>query len=89
MLAKNRFVKDKFVRQKVNTVVVRSYILIALLSLFSLTASAETFDWAPEFNVGDAFPSFSMVDQDSNVQTNDRITGDSGYLVQFNRSVVW
>ena len=69
--------------------IVRSSILIALLSLFSLAALAEKFDWAPEFNVGDTFPTFSMADQDNNVQTNDRIAGENGYLVQFNRSVVW
>lgn len=68
---------------------VRSTVLIALLSLVSLTATAETFSWAPEFNVGDTFPTFSMVDQDSNVQTHDLVTGDNGYLIVFNRSVVW
>jgi hypothetical protein len=70
-------------------VVVRSSILIALLSLFSLTVTAETFSWAPEFNVGDSFPEFSRVDQDDNDQTNALVTGENGYLIQFNRSVVW
>jgi len=70
-------------------VVIRSSILIALLSLFSVTATAEVFAWAPEYQPGDVFPTFSMVDQDNNVQTNDIVAGKNGYLIQFNRSVVW
>jgi len=80
-------------------VVVRSSILIALLSLFSVTATAEAFDWAPQFNIGDSFPIFSLVDQDNLFQTNDvqtnnvqtsvLVNGENGYLIQFNRSVVW
>lgn len=47
------------------------------------------FEWAPEFNVGDAFPEFALRDQNGESQSSKTLQGDNGYLIQFNRSVVW
>tara|TARA_R110002072_G_scaffold7773_7_gene41626 strand:+ start:38658 stop:38897 length:240 start_codon:yes stop_codon:yes gene_type:complete len=57
--------------------------------LFSPLAISEEFDWAPSINPGDTFPAFSLGDQDGLEQTNASISGENGYLIQFNRSVVW
>lgn len=64
-------------------------ITLFLTILFSSTVLAEEFVWAPGFNPGDDFPTFALSDQDGITHSSDSLSGDNGYLIQFNRSVVW
>lgn len=64
--------------------------LMALMLLQAAIVNAETnFVFAPEFNVGDAFPDQTLKDQDGNAVTISTSSGSKGYLIAFNRSVVW
>ena len=64
-------------------------ISLLMTILLSNTVLAEEFVWAPGFNPGDDFPTFSLSDQDGATHSSDSLGGDNGYLIQFNRSVVW
>ena len=69
-------------------------LVIAIVSLLWLMPAqaepdANSFEWAPEFNVGDTFPDFSLRDQNGEAQNAASLSGDKGYLISFNRSVVW
>lgn len=64
-------------------------ITLVLTILFSSTVLAEEFVWAPDINPGDVFPTFSLSDQDGVKHSNGSLGGENGYLIQFNRSVVW
>lgn len=75
----------------------RTLVIICLSLAWLAPAYAEsqkdpqemTFEWAPEFEVGHTFPDFTMLDQDGNTYTSSDVSGANGYLIQFNRSVVW
>jgi hypothetical protein len=47
------------------------------------------FEWATKYNVGDTFPGFTLNDQNGDAQTAESLSGDKGFLISFNRSVVW
>ena len=65
-----------------------SLFTIALL-LTSLARAEEPFVWAPDFNVGDAFPEVSLKDQHGELRALNQLSGEQGYLIVLNRSVVW
>ena len=47
------------------------------------------FEWATEYSVGETFPAFALNDQNGEQQTSQSLSGEKGYLILFNRSVVW
>ncbi|MBV1877353.1 MAG: hypothetical protein KUG79_06900 [Pseudomonadales bacterium] len=54
------------------------------------TATAEAdLSWAANFPVGSTFPQINATDQSGKLRHNNNITGVNGFLVLFNRSVVW
>ena len=61
--------------------------LPALLLCFSVQASE--FEWATGFAVGDTFPDSQLIAIDGKKTLISSVAGDNGYLVVFNRSVVW
>ncbi|MDG2175804.1 MAG: redoxin domain-containing protein [Gammaproteobacteria bacterium] len=65
---------------------------IIVLLLFTgiwTSASAQDFDWAPDFPVGATIPVLEAPDQNGEVQTLDSLTGDKGILLVFSRSFDW
>jgi len=62
--------------------------LICILPLiFSLQVGAD--EWAAEIVKGMPFPQISASDQTGKAWTSETLSGKNGYLLLFNRSVVW
>jgi len=62
--------------------------LICILPLlFGLNIEAE--EWAKGIVKGTSFPHISASDQTGKVWTTESLTGKNGFLLLFNRSVVW
>ena len=68
---------------------VQRIIVLLLFTGIWTTASAQDFDWAPDFPVGATIPVLEAPDQNGDVQTLDSLTGDKGILLVFNRSFDW
>lgn len=67
----------------------RTLITLVLLSGLSLSASAQDFDWAPDFPVGASIPVLEAPDQNGEVQTLATLTGEKGIVLVINRSFDW
>jgi len=67
----------------------RTLITLVLLSSLSLSASAQDFDWAPDFPVGASIPVLEAPDQNGEVQTLATLTGEKGIVLVINRSFDW
>lgn len=70
-----------------------SRLLFSLLMLSSLgcsvTATAQAYQWAPDFPVGSSIPVLEAPDQDGRVQTLETLAGPRGLALFFNRSFDW
>jgi len=59
--------------------------LIALMIATNVLAD----DWAPEIAIGQPLPKLSAMDQYDKHWDNQSLSGKNGYLLLFNRSIVW
>ena len=57
--------------------------------VFSTSAMAQDFVWAPDFPVGAALPPISAEDQNGEVRTFDDLVGGNGMLFMLSRSFDW
>lgn len=57
--------------------------------VFSASAMAQDFVWAPDFPVGAALPPISAEDQNGEVRTFDNLVGGNGMLFMLSRSFDW
>jgi len=64
-------------------------VLITFLLSANASANDEVFNWAPDIISGKALPSIDAKDQESKQWTNKTMSGKNGFLLLFNRSVVW
>jgi cytochrome oxidase Cu insertion factor (SCO1/SenC/PrrC family) len=66
-------------------------LLVSLLPLGALAQSTSQTDfaWAPHFNTGDRFPAANLTDHTGQAVNLADLSGERGYLIAFNRSVVW
>ena len=71
--------------------IIRNLTIIAASFLLSAAAYAEdqSASWAAEFPVGSTMPAFKLADQSKQAWHNVKLSGENGYLILFNRSVVW
>ena len=62
-----------------------------LLPLIALTIATNILadDWAPEIAIGQPLPEISAMDQNGKHWDNQSLSGKKGYLLLFNRSIVW
>lgn len=63
------------------------FVLSALM--LCLSAQASEFEWATDFTVGDPFPDSDLISTTGKKTSVASLAGVNGYLIQFNRSVVW
>ena len=77
--------------------IIRGALLLLMMTASHMTfAESQTetqqsgdFNWAPFHRVGDSFPDATLLDQDGQPVVISESSGNKGYLVLFNRSVVW
>ena len=62
---------------------------LVLATLVWTGASAQDFDWAPDYPVGATIPLLDAPDQDGQRQTLQTLSGENGILLMFNRSFDW
>ncbi len=68
----------------------RSALAGLLLGLiYSASAAAQDFVWAPDFPVGAALPPISAEDQNGEVRSFDDLVGGNGMLFMLSRSFDW
>lgn len=60
-----------------------------MLLVLSNISTAESFTWAADFEVGDQFPNATLLDHNNRQVSLEGFGGEKGYLIAFNRSVVW
>jgi hypothetical protein len=63
-------------------------ILLPLIALL-LTTNVIADDWAPEIAIGQTVPEINAMDQNGKHWNNQSLSGKKGYLLLFNRSIVW
>ena len=64
-------------------------LLIGLIFGWAGAAFGSEFEWATDINPGDKFPAFELSAQDGEPLSLASLGAENGYLIQFNRSVVW
>lgn len=65
------------------------FLPVLLLSLLSLTVSAQEFVWAPDFPVGSTLAEISAPDQDGQLRNFNDLRGENGLLFMMSRSFDW
>lgn len=68
---------------------IRSVILFVSALVLSVSALAQDWVWAPDFEVGDTIPSIEAPDQNGDVQTLAQLTGEKGLVLVLSRSFDW
>jgi len=63
--------------------------LAFFLLLTVMTNSGALAEWAPNVKPGQKILDVTAIDQDGKVWSNSSHNGKNGYLLLFNRSVVW
>ncbi|OFE13430.1 hypothetical protein PHACT_10010 [Pseudohongiella acticola] len=62
---------------------------LLLVALFTLGATAQSWQWAPDFSEGSKLPPISAQDQNGSVHTLADLTGEKGLVLVLSRSFDW